>query len=305
VTRVTEEGARMSDIQLVESIDLAQEVAPTPSPSGNTVSKGSRARAQSGRVLRVVIPPLVLLTLLIGFWQWYVVTHHSQPTVLPSPGRVVRQGWQNRDTIWQNTKPTLQVTLIGFSLSLAVGWTLAILSDFSTWLRRGFMPILVASQTLPIIALAPLMILWFGFGILPKVLVVALVTFFPITISLIEGFGSAEHEATNLLRSMGANKWKRFRYVRLPSALPFFFAGLRIAITYAVVGAIFAEYVGAFKGLGIYMSVQKNQFRTDLVLAAVLVTALLSIGLFLATYLLQRICIPWYAKSRRRNTGAN
>jgi ABC-type nitrate/sulfonate/bicarbonate transport system permease component len=177
---------------------------------------------------------------------------------------------------------------------------LALAIDFSLFMRRALMPVLIGSQTLPIIAIAPLMIIWFGFGLMPKVLVIALVTFFPITIALIEGFASTERETTNLLRSMGAGRWKQFRYARLPSALPFFFAGLRIAITYAVVGAIFSEYVGAKQGLGIYMNLQKNSFRTDLVLAAVLVTAFVSIGLFLLTYVIERLAIPWYAKARRQ-----
>jgi len=184
-------------------------------------------------------------------------------------------------------------------VSLVVGWVLALLIDFSTFLRRALMPILIGSQTLPIIAIAPLMIIWFGFGLMPKVIVIALVTFFPITVGLIEGFASTEREATNLLRSMGAGRWKQFRYVRLPAAMPFFFAALRIGITYAVVGAIFAEYVGAQKGLGIYMSQQKNSFRTDLVLAAVLVSAVVSVSLFLLTYAVQRLTIPWYSKARK------
>ena len=252
------------------------------------------------RVLMTIGPPILIMVLLIAFWQWYVASHHVRAQILPSPGRVVRQGWTNREAIWENTKPTLQETFIGFAVSLVVAWVLAVAIDFSGFLRRGVTPILVASQTLPIIAIAPLMIIWFGFGLMPKVLVIALVTFFPVTIALTEGFSSAEREATNLLRSMGAGKWRRFRYVRLPSALPYFFAGLRIAITYAVVGAIFAEYVGAEKGLGIYMSLQKNSFRTDLVLAAVLVTAIVSILLFAATYVVQRLCIPWYARAQRQ-----
>ena len=150
---------------------------------------------------------------------------------------------------------------------------------------------------MPIIAIAPLMIIWFGFGLTPKILIVILVTFFPITVSLSDGFRSAEAEAMDLLGSMGASKWGVFRHVRLPSALPSFFSGLRIAITYAVVAAVFAEYVGAKSGLGIFMLIQKNSFRTDLVLAAVVVTALVSVSLFLMVSVMQRIAIPWYAES--------
>lgn len=204
-----------------------------------------------------------------------------------------------REIIWANTVPTLQETFLGFAVSLTVAWVLAVAIDFSPWLRRALMPLLVASQTIPIIAIAPLMIIWFGFGLMPKVMVIALVTFFPVAVGLIDGFNLTDRDAANLLRSMGANRWKQFVYVRLPSALPSFFTALRIGIAYAVTGAIFAEYIGAREGLGIYMATMKNSFRTDLVLAAVAVTALLSVGLFLLTYAAERLLIPWHSKERR------
>jgi ABC-type nitrate/sulfonate/bicarbonate transport system permease component len=251
-------------------------------------------------VWKRVGPPLVLVALGLVAWQWYVTAAGVRPQVLPSPLRVIEQGWAFREQIWANTLPTLQVTVVGFAVSLALGWTLAIAVDFSSWLRRAITPLLVASQTLPIIAIAPLLIIWFGFGLPPKVVVIALVTFFPITVGLIEGFAATDRQATDLMRSMGATRWEQFRHVRLPGALPRFFTALRIGITYAVTGAIFAEYVGATAGLGIFMNLQKNSFRTDLVLAAVLVTALLSVALFLLTYVVERLVIPWHSASRAR-----
>jgi len=244
-------------------------------------------------VVRRVAPPLVLVVLLLVVWQVAVVAFDVRPQVLPSPLRVVEQGWAYREQLWANTLPTLQVTLVGFAVSLLVGWVLAVAVDFSPWLRRALTPLLVVSQTLPIIAIAPLLIIWFGFGLLPKVVVIAMVTFFPIAVGLIEGFAATDRQATNLLRSMGASRWEQFRLVRLPGALPRFFTALRIGITYAVTGAIFAEYVGATAGLGIFMNLQKNSFRTDLVLAAVVVTAVLSVALFALTYLVERLVIPW------------
>ncbi len=251
-------------------------------------------RGPDSRVWGRVVPPLVLVAVGLAVWQWYVTVAEVRPQVLPSPLRVLEQGWAYREQIWANTVPTVQVTAVGFTVSLALGWALAVAVDFSPWLRRALTPLLVASQTLPIIAIAPLLIIWFGFGLLPKVVVIALVTFFPIAVGLIEGFAATDRQATSLLRSMGASRWAQFRYVRLPGALPRFFTALRIGITYAVTGAIFAEYVGATAGLGIFMSLQKNSFRTDLVLAAVLVTALLSVTLFLLTYAVERLVIPWY-----------
>lgn len=250
------------------------------------------------RVL-AVLPPLLIVGLLVAVWQVYANVSGIGNDVLPPPSRVLQVTWENRGDLWDNTLPTLRATLLGFALSLAVAFVLAVLIDASAVLRRALMPVLVATQVLPIVAIAPLMVIWFGFGLTPKVLLVALVTFFPLTVALAEGFAASEPEAEALLRSMGAGRARVFRSVRFPTALPFFFAGLRIAITYAVVAAIFAEYAGASEGLGIYMQNAKNSFRTDLVLATVLVSALLTLCLFSLTYVLERIAIPWYRLSRQ------
>jgi ABC-type nitrate/sulfonate/bicarbonate transport system permease component len=237
-----------------------------------------RTRRWAGRVG----PALLLVLVGLAVWQLAVDVSGVRPQVLPSPLRVVEQGWAYRAALWTNTVPTLQVTAVGFAVSLAVGWAIAVTVDFVPWLRQALTPLLVASQTVPIVAIAPLLIIWFGFGLLPKVVVIALVT-----------FAATDRQATNLLRSMGASRLDQFRYVRLPGAMPSFFTALRIGITYAVTGAIFAEYVGATAGLGIFMQVQKNSFRTDLVLAAVVVTAAVSVTLFALTYLVQRVVAPW------------
>jgi ABC-type nitrate/sulfonate/bicarbonate transport system permease component len=246
-----------------------------------------------------ILPPLLIVGALAVAWQLYADLSGVGDDVLPAPSRVLSVTWDNRGDLWANTLPTLRATLLGFALSLAVGFALAVLMDASAHLRRALMPVLVATQTLPIVAIAPLMIIWFGFDLTPKVLLVAFVTFFPITVAFVEGFAAGEPEAEALLRSMGASRARIFRSVRFPTSLPFFFAGLRIAITYAVVAAIFAEYAGASEGLGIYMQNAKNSFRTDLVLAAVFVSALLTLALFALTYAVERVTIPWYRLSRR------
>lgn len=270
------------------------------SPEAVASAKARQKQARANRKFwGTVLPPIIIVAVLLIVWEIAVAVSGLRPQVLPTPSRVVREGTEQLPTIAKHAWATLQVTLIGFAFSLVVAWVLAVAIDFWTWLRRGLLPLLVASQTIPIIAIAPLMIIWFGFGLMPKVLVVGLVTFFPIVVGLIEGFSKADREASNLLRSMGAGRVKEFWYVRLPSALPSFFTALRISITYAVVGAIFAEYVGAQEGLGIYMAMQKNTFRTDLVLATVAVTAILSITLYLLTFLVERIVIPWSFKERR------
>jgi ABC-type nitrate/sulfonate/bicarbonate transport system permease component len=246
-----------------------------------------------------VLPAVFAIATLFIVWEIYVQTSDIRPTVLPSPGRVFREGWEFRGLLWTNTVPTLKETVIGFSISIAVSTIFATMIDFSATIKRGLYPVLVATQTIPLIVLAPLMIIWFGFGLTPKIILVALITFFPITVGWVDGFNSSEREASNLLRSMGATRLQIFLKLRVPSALPSFFSGLRIAIVYSVIGAVFAEYAGARNGLGIFIATQQNSFRTDLVIAAVFVIAAVSIVLFSLTYALERLTIPWYFRTRR------
>jgi ABC-type nitrate/sulfonate/bicarbonate transport system permease component len=255
-----------------------------------------------GRRLRVTVRhalPFIAPIALIVAWQLYVNFAHVDPTVLPSPIDVAKSLYTSRSVAWSNTSTTLEETLIGFGFSVALAVVLAVTMDMFSWLRRGLYPILVASQTIPIIAIAPLMIIWFGFGILPKVLLVVLVTFFPVCVALLDGFASIEKEALDLLQTMGASRRQMFLRVRFPNALPFFFTGVRISITYAVIASIFAEYVGSFKGLGIWMQASMNAFRTDLVFGAIVISAVLSTALFALVTLIAHLTIPWYYASRR------
>ncbi|NHT77126.1 ABC transporter permease [Rhizobiaceae bacterium CRRU44] len=239
------------------------------------------------------LPALFALALLLVSWEAYAQLSGISPTTLPAPSRVLEQAWQNRQPLWDNTLPTIRATVFGSACSLTVAFLLSVLVDFYRPVRRALFPIFIISQTLPLVAIAPLIVLWFGFGLAPKIMLVALVTFFPILVALTQGYESTEAEIEQLLASMGAPRWKRFLLARLPSALPYFFAGLRISMTYAVVGAIFAEYAGAAKGLGIYILNAKNNFRPDLVLAAVLVSAVLTLALFGLTVFVQRLVMPW------------
>ena len=240
-----------------------------------------------------ITPAALSLALLLFTWELYARFGGIAPTVLPAPSRVLLQAWENREALAENTLPTIRATLAGFACSLLATFILSALVDFLPRLRRALFPLLIASQTLPLVAIAPLVVLWFGFGLTPKILLVALVTFFPMMVALVEGFAATEKEIAEMLAAMGAGRWRIFWLARLPSALSYFFAGLRISITYAVVGAIFAEYAGAAQGLGIYMLGAKNNFRPDLVLAAVAVSAALTLALFGLAVLVQRLAMPW------------
>jgi len=247
-----------------------------------------------------VLPPLGVILLLFMLWEVWVHASGIAPTILPAPSRVALQLWEQRTALWQNTLPTLQATSAGFACALAVAFVLSALIDFSRPVRQAVLPVLVLSQTIPLVAIAPLVVLWFGFGLLPKVMLVALVTLFPMLVALVEGYDATEPEIEQLLASMGASKAGIFRRARLPSALPYFFAGLRISITYAVVAAIFAEYAGAARGLGIYILNAKNSFRPDLVLAAVVIGSVLTLLLFALVTLIQYVATPWRRVGEQR-----
>lgn len=244
-------------------------------------------------MLTRALPALCSIAAALALWEAYVRLSGISPLVLPPPSRVAEQIVQNRVLLWQNMVPTLRATLLGFAVSIVTAFALSVLLDFVPRLRRALFPIFVVSQTLPLVAIAPLMVLWFGFDLTPKILLVALVTFFPMLIALVDGYASTEPEIEALLRSMGATRAGVFRRARLPSAMPYFFAGLRISITYAVVAAIFAEYAGARAGIGIVILNAKNSFRPDLMLAAVIVSSTLTLVLFGLVVGLQRLALRW------------
>ncbi len=251
--------------------------------------------------MRNALPPVLAALGLIVLWQVYASAGPLGDDVLPPPTAVAEAGWSDRGDLARATMPTVVGVLLGFSVSLAVAFVLSVLLDRSRPARRAIMPLLIGSQTLPIIVLAPLMVLWFGLGLTPKILLVTLVTFFPVVVGLLDGYASSDRDTTTLLRTMGAGWWTEFRLLRLPAAMPSFFTGLRISITYAVVAVIFAEYASPTGGLGVYMQAARNSFRPDLVLAAVAVCATLTLALFATTVAVQRAVMPWYADARRRD----
>jgi ABC-type nitrate/sulfonate/bicarbonate transport system permease component len=246
-------------------------------------------------------PAFVLAVTLLVFWELSVRVGQVSPRVLPAPIAIVQALISNWGIIYDNAIQTLLETVLGMVVAILLGLLLAILLDTSSWMRRAIYPLLITSQTIPIIALAPLLLIWFGYNIGPKVLVVALYCFFPIAVACADGLAAAEPELIKLLRSMRATRWQILWLVRLPGAMPSFFSGLRIAATYSVTGAIFGEYVGAEKGLGIYMKLEANSFATIQVFAAILVTAVLSLLLFGLVSLIERIALPWYHGAKARS----
>ena len=245
-------------------------------------------------------PALVLAVTLLVFWELYVRAGNVSVQVLPSPIAIIQALFNNWSIIYDNTLQTLLETVLGLTLAAILGLLLAITLDISSWMRRAVYPLLITSQTIPIIALAPLLLIWIGYDIRPKLIVVTLYCFFPIAVATVDGLASAEPELIKLLHSMRATRWQILHLVRLPGAMPAFFSGLRIAAAYSVIGAIFGEYVGAEKGLGIYMQKAANSFATINVFAAILVTTILSLLLFGLVSLIERLALPWYHGSKTR-----
>ena len=249
--------------------------------------------ARIGVTTMTVVPPLLIVLALFGAWELYVELSGIDRVTLPAPSRVLEAAWRNRDLLAENSVITLQETFAGLAVSITLGVGLALLLDAVAPVRRGLYPLLVGSQTLPIVVIAPLFVLWFGFGITPKILVVTLYTFFPITVAFASGLAVADSEAQMLMRTLGANRWQTLRMLQVPQALPYLFTGLRIAVTYAMVGAVFAEWAGSKGGLGNYVLLMRNSFRTDMVLAAIFLIAVLSLAMFVLVGLIEKAVVRW------------
>jgi len=248
---------------------------------------------------RDIVPPVALIAILIVGWYFVAEVSGMSSFILPTPLDVIRAGWETRDLLLNAIGTTLLATGIGLVLALFAGVGIAALIDFSSLAHRALYPILVVSQTIQILAIAPILIIWFGFGVTPTILIVILFCFFPLAISTADGLTSSNPELIALLRAMGANRRQIWRMVRLPSALPSFFSGLRLAVTYSVVAATIGEWVGGSPGLGLYMLRSKNALATDQVFVAMFITSILSIALFMLVYGIERVSLPWYHSAQR------
>jgi len=259
-------------------------------------------RMRINRRISRVVPPVILVIALLAIWELAVRWTGVPRWLLPSPSAIVQAGWDSRGLLGPHIVQTSLETLVGFALALVVGIGLGFLIDYSTLLRNALYPLLVISQTVPTVAIAPLLVIWFGYGLLPKVLVVGLICFFPIVVSTADGLRSTDPDLVNLLRTMGASRREIFTRVRLPGALPSLYSGVRIAITYSVVGAILGEWVGSSQGLGIFMLRATNSFRTDWVFVSIAITAVLSLALFGLVNLIEHATLRWYYNAVRQES---
>ncbi|MDD2499064.1 MAG: ABC transporter permease, partial [Desulfitobacteriaceae bacterium] len=238
-------------------------------------------------------PAVLFVGILLILWQWAVGFFHFPSYILPAPSEIVQALLESFSLIISHAKVTVLEAALGFGAAVLLAVTLALLMDSILWVKKALYPLLVISQTIPIITVAPLFLIWFGYGVLPKVIVVTLVCFFPIVISLLDGLAAVDEELTNLLRTIGAGKKYIFTNVKLPGAMPSFFSGLKIASAYSIMGAVIVEWLGASKGIGVFMIRSQHSFLLDKVFAGIVVITVLSLGVFSVIKFLERLLMPW------------
>ena len=213
--------------------------------------------------------------------------------MLPSPIQVLQAFIAEFPALTEHAVITLTEAFLGLVLGISLGFFMAVFMDQFDPLYQACYPLIILTQTIPTVAIAPLLVLWFGYEMAPKVILIVITTFFPITIGLLNGFRSVDPDSVNLLRAMGAGRWQIFFHLKLPGAMSQFFSGLRISASYAVVGAVISEWLGGFGGLGVYMTRVKKAFAFDKMFAVIFLISVISLLLMKGVDLMQKKCLPW------------
>lgn len=251
-----------------------------------------KARSTMTNSKRVTVP-LVTLALLLVVWELVVRTGLVPSFLLPAPTQVLATFVEDAPVLAGHAATTLAEAAIGLAVGVAVGFVVAVLMDCFELVNLALDPLVTVSQTIPTIAVAPLLVLWFGYGLAPKVVLIVLTTFFPVAVSLVSGFRSVDPDMIDLMRTMNATDLQVFMQVKLPAATEQLFSGLRISATYAIVGAVISEWLGGFSGLGVYMTRVRKSFNYDSMFAVIILISALSLVLMKAVDVLERICMPW------------
>ncbi len=249
------------------------------------------------------LPAAGAIALLLLVWHFSCSLGLVPSFMLPSPEAVITALVTEFPLLMQHARVTLAEAAYGLAAGVAVAFVAATLMDRFRFLYKALYPLLIITQTIPSVAIAPLLVLWMGFEMAPKVTLVAITTFFPITIGLLDGYAAADREAAELLRSMGASRGQIFRHLKFPAALSHFFSGLRVSASYAVVGAVISEWLGGFEGLGVYMTRVKKAYAFDKMFAVIVFITAVSLLLMLCVSLLRKLAMPWekYEKLERKD----
>lgn len=247
-----------------------------------------------------------LIVALIVLWQLLCSFEIVPPYMLPSPLQVIKAFVSEWPVLMEHLIVSLGEATLGLGISVIVAFVLAILMDHYGILYQSLYPLLIISQTIPVIAIAPLLVLWMGYGMAPKVMVIFLVCFFPLTIGLLEGFKGADQDAIRLLKSMGATKTQVFVHIKYPCALPHFFAGLKVSVSYAVIGAVVAEWLGGTAGLGVYMTRVRKSYAFDKMFAVIFLVSMISLLLMQGVGVLEKRLMPYLQASlKTQKKGKN
>lgn len=249
------------------------------------------------RWLRDVAAPGTLLLLMLGLWEGIVVVLGVRSFILPRPSEIVRDLFTNWDSYQGNLIFTLQNVLLGFALAFAVAMVLGFIVAHSRIANRSLYPILVASQTVPVIAVAPLFIIWFGYGILPKIITTALICFFPLTVTTIAGYLSVDADQKTLFKAYRAGRWDTFAKLSFPAALPYIMSGLKVSVTLSVIGGVIGEWIGSEAGLGFLIIQASSQIQTVRVFGAIALLSIMGIILFVIASLIERWTMPWIVRA--------
>ncbi|WP_375200791.1 ABC transporter permease [Bacillus sp. RS11] len=234
---------------------------------------------------------IIFIAFLLSIWELIVRFADVPHWLLPAPSAILKEGFQSYDTFLPHVLATVQLAILGLAIGILCGLTVAVILHRFTFIRELFYPILIMSQNVPVLVLAPLLIIWFGFGLLPKLIIICLVCFFPIVISAMDGFRQTSPELKYYFEMIGATKAQTFWKLEWPYAYPAIFSGIKIAATYSVMGAVIAEWLGAKKGIGVYMTLAQSSFRTDRVFVAIFAIVFLSLLLFSVIRLIEKLVV--------------
>lgn len=264
----------------------------------------SALRKKSANISDRFYPAAIILGIVL-LWQILTASGAVPAFMLPSPIQVLRAFRNSFSELMFHSRVTLTEAFAGLTVSIVLAFILAAAMDHFSWLYRAFFPLMVISQTIPTVAIAPLLVLWMGYGMAPKIALIVLVCFFPMAVALLDSFRSSDPDLINLLRAMGAGPSQIFRHVKWPAAISGFFSGLKISVSYAIVGAVIAEWLGGNEGLGVYMIRVKRSYSFDKMFAVILLIMLISLLLIRLTVWLEYISTPWkrVKQEDENNTG--
>ena len=243
--------------------------------------------------------PVAIVAALVGGWELLARLGNVQDYLLPAPSEVARALVDDRSLLLPDAWVTAREVLLGFGLAIAAGLGIAIALHLSPVLRRALYPLVIASQAVPVVVIAPILVIWLGFGIAPKLIVIALICFFPVVVNTLDGLRSVDPDQTKMLQTLDASRWDVFCRLELPHALPYLFSGAKVAVAVSVIGAVFGELVGSDAGLGHAIQIGTAELLTARVFAAVLILSVMAIALFGLVAAAERLAVPWAASERR------